>query len=422
MTRDMSRKPIKRVPTEADFEALRKDAGAAPSQQGAPEADTPVARRARRAGKSIQQVLADDRLLLRSSGYPTPDCLEPHDIELFARGELPDDRLAHRATCPSCQSLLSAIGADKHNAAVELSRMGALLAGIAGEAAPALPAVAVAAPSRGRVSQGWAVADALAVCALPAVVAIVGLALLWGPARPDTVATQLAAAGVTPLVLLTVLGGVVLALIAAVSISRGFPRPTAAWDRFGGSLLSGTILTIVVAIAVWRVGVERQRRFENALASALAVVQTSQASAVALPMSLPAVAGTLGVEPTIAPGARPAGSLWSAPPNVVLARVAGGARELQLSPSDDSTVGERLAWGTLRQNAKRQWVLADKEGVERPVRAEALPPHPPAGLPHVGLLDAQHESVIVLVQITTAAASRDGAEPAAAPSKPPKPQ
>jgi hypothetical protein len=66
-------------------------------------------RRADRLGKSLEQLLADDRVARRQSSYPGPQCLNPYEVEhFFSAEDLPEDRIAHVETCAMCASLLDA--------------------------------------------------------------------------------------------------------------------------------------------------------------------------------------------------------------------------------------------------------------------------------------------------------------------------
>ncbi len=65
-----------------------------------------AAARAARLGKSVDQLLADDRQSLQRSAYPTADCFMPHEIEQFARGDLAEQRMGHAESCAGCAALL----------------------------------------------------------------------------------------------------------------------------------------------------------------------------------------------------------------------------------------------------------------------------------------------------------------------------
>jgi hypothetical protein len=66
----------------------------------------------RRAGAraiSVEQLLSEELELMRSSEYPGPDCLMPHEVERYLTNDgLANDRLEHLRDCASCQSLLAA--------------------------------------------------------------------------------------------------------------------------------------------------------------------------------------------------------------------------------------------------------------------------------------------------------------------------
>jgi fumarate reductase subunit D len=76
-------------------------------ESGISRFEAALLRRAGRLDKDIKQLLADDRLALRQSNYPGPECLNPYEVAQFGE-ELPEDRLKHLETCPTCAALLDA--------------------------------------------------------------------------------------------------------------------------------------------------------------------------------------------------------------------------------------------------------------------------------------------------------------------------
>lgn len=53
-------------------------------------------------------VLADDRRRMLESAYPSPDCLQPEEIEaLVLSNQISSERLAHFDACPMCQEILA---------------------------------------------------------------------------------------------------------------------------------------------------------------------------------------------------------------------------------------------------------------------------------------------------------------------------
>ena len=65
-------------------------------------------RRAAHLGKSVDEVLEDDRIALRQSSYPGPECLNPYEVEQFFVADLREDRVAHVEKCPMCAALIDA--------------------------------------------------------------------------------------------------------------------------------------------------------------------------------------------------------------------------------------------------------------------------------------------------------------------------
>lgn len=87
--------------------------------------------RARRLGRSVEQIL-DSRIVADGGlAYPTPECLDPFEVELFLQDNLPPDRKEHVRNCADCDALIEAARPDEE---VILHVCG-LLAAVAGEAA-----------------------------------------------------------------------------------------------------------------------------------------------------------------------------------------------------------------------------------------------------------------------------------------------
>jgi hypothetical protein len=63
-------------------------------------------RRAAKLGTSMRQLLDEDRRLMREATYPGPECIRPHEVELFAEEALTEDRLEHTRRCIPCGLLL----------------------------------------------------------------------------------------------------------------------------------------------------------------------------------------------------------------------------------------------------------------------------------------------------------------------------
>ncbi len=82
---------------------------AAPEKNLRSSLEATAAARAARLGKTIDQLLVDDRQLLRTSSYPTLDCFRPHEVEQYARGDMPESRMAHQDTCQPCKVLLTSV-------------------------------------------------------------------------------------------------------------------------------------------------------------------------------------------------------------------------------------------------------------------------------------------------------------------------
>jgi hypothetical protein len=70
--------------------------------------------RAKRLGVSTADLFAHDRAALEQSAYPGENCLEAYEVELYAAGQLSDERMtAHARECAGCGGLTAALG--RHN-------------------------------------------------------------------------------------------------------------------------------------------------------------------------------------------------------------------------------------------------------------------------------------------------------------------
>ncbi|MBI2716073.1 MAG: hypothetical protein HYX37_16695 [Rhizobiales bacterium] len=70
------------------------------------ELESTVKRRAARLGKSVDELLADDRKAIHLSTYPSVDCLDPWEVEQFCLGNLLLERISHAQSCPMCAAML----------------------------------------------------------------------------------------------------------------------------------------------------------------------------------------------------------------------------------------------------------------------------------------------------------------------------
>lgn len=220
-------------------------------------------RRAARAGKSIDEMLAEDRARLRQSRYPGPECLQPYEVERYFLGALKPERMAHRDTCAACSALLRAAMPSESDAEriVEEVR----------EMAKALGRVPVAEPvavwwrrwlpkptpiPRPGFALGFGIAlefltDALAAT-LPIVLGLSGVLLFYRfitpHSDPSVVAAVVPAASVVGLA-----AAVPLAAAAAATLSTLI---RAGWGfsgrRFlqasGGALVGNLLLVIVISV------------------------------------------------------------------------------------------------------------------------------------------------------------------------------
>ena len=87
----MARQKIDDIPKPPEFDELVKELHL--EQQNlaiAPDWLDSFKERASRAGKSVKELLEDERRALRESDYPGPECLESYELELYVKGALDD--------------------------------------------------------------------------------------------------------------------------------------------------------------------------------------------------------------------------------------------------------------------------------------------------------------------------------------------
>jgi hypothetical protein len=200
--------------------------------------------RARRAGVPVADLLAHDRQLLQSSPYPSPDCLEPHEIEAHGLGELASERLAHARECAACGALLAACGPRPEDLAELRRELNAVR--------DASPAEAARQPVVARSPRRGYVLDA-AAATIPVALAV-GV-LVVTRATPATPWLPLAGA----------LAQVVLACFLA-ACAAGRVRRTAFWRHSGGALIGGVTVAVFTWVVVSRADDVRRRAVEAARA------------------------------------------------------------------------------------------------------------------------------------------------------------
>lgn len=104
-------------------------------------------------GTSAEEILLQDERGVLLSGYPTPECLLPHEVEAhFASAAHAQERLSHVESCASCSAVLRAAAGNED----ELARIKDALRGAA--AKPAVRPVPAASPGISMAQTGFAVA------------------------------------------------------------------------------------------------------------------------------------------------------------------------------------------------------------------------------------------------------------------------
>jgi hypothetical protein len=65
-------------------------------------------KRAEKLGISVKELLDHDRDAALNSKYPTPDCLDLHEVDAIVQGKtLDSDRMEHAKTCHPCATLIA---------------------------------------------------------------------------------------------------------------------------------------------------------------------------------------------------------------------------------------------------------------------------------------------------------------------------
>jgi len=99
--------PVETKDLESFYQLVMKDEPALESTGGEPLYMQAARERAREMGISSDQLLSQYSEALKSSTYPTPQCLTPEEVEPCTKGALSEDRLKHVSGCEPCRELLS---------------------------------------------------------------------------------------------------------------------------------------------------------------------------------------------------------------------------------------------------------------------------------------------------------------------------
>jgi len=143
----MAKQKMNDVPKPPEFDELVKDLNLDNLEQqnevsdSVPDLLNSFKERASRLGKSVKELLEDERKALRESEYPGPECLEPYELELYLKDALGKDRISHTDECVPCAALLK-------TAAPSTAGLNRLLAEIREEAKKSAPVAAITDRSR----------------------------------------------------------------------------------------------------------------------------------------------------------------------------------------------------------------------------------------------------------------------------------
>lgn len=190
-----------------------------------------AARRAARLGKSVTQMLAEDRGALRHLAYPGLECLNPQEIERFIEDlDLPSERLLHLDACPMCMALLEAAQPTENGLAHFLEQRRRIDA-------------ARTRPIEGSVRRP--LIDILWV-EVPSLVAVGVISIVAFTRASDATMVDLLAT-VAPKSLVTVFVAALVATALAVAIAKWVKVGKAGpYQRFGGAAIGGAFVAFLL--------------------------------------------------------------------------------------------------------------------------------------------------------------------------------
>ncbi len=196
-------------------------------------------RRAQRLGLSRQELLAHDISLLQSSSYPGDECLQPYEIELYMKGQLEHDRIAHAESCSGCGALLAALTPSEQRIAAlleEIREMAAVMPADGDEPVKAASSDTGSQRAQQALIRGAAMATAAA--ALAVVIPAVAPGLVAG--RASTIA-----------LLMVALSCSLAALVKPSHLAWGLLRSSHG-TRIGG-WAAAAVAAIMIAAGAWLV-------------------------------------------------------------------------------------------------------------------------------------------------------------------------
>jgi len=262
----MSDRQDNRIPEPEELASLLNALASLPAEDvDEPRPEQAAARRAARSGKSIDEVLFEDRARLRQSRYPGPECYQPYEVEQYFLGSLKPERMAHTNTCAACSVLVQAAMPDAARAESIVEEVREMAEAIS--RATAAEPVAVRQPlvpwwRRWRSRRIWKPTSGFTLefgpalgflaATLSVLVAVSGVSLVYRLALPFPEAPEVARA-VAAISLQPALTALTAALAVAVLVAWLVPR-----FRWAGVLASrravavaGLVLAVVAARYTW---------------------------------------------------------------------------------------------------------------------------------------------------------------------------
>jgi hypothetical protein len=194
-------------------------------------------RRAARLGKSVEQLLSDDRVALRQPTYPGPECLSPYEIEqFFGTDDLREDRVAHVDACPMCAALLDT--ARPTDSALAQFMDEYRHAKAAEQLAEASTELAISSIRRPLI-------DVLSVV-VPIVVAVIAVAAIGIGMIGDTIMANLLSTIAVRSVVKVTVGALIISLMAVAAAKWLKAGQRASFQRFGGAAFGGVFAALLV--------------------------------------------------------------------------------------------------------------------------------------------------------------------------------
>ena len=289
--------------------------------------ETSLRQRSAVRGKSVAELLQDERIALRQSSYPGPECLNPYEVEQFFVADLNEDRLMHVEKCPMCAALIDAAQPTENGLAQFISkyRVKKATKSIA-ELGNERPNSAIWRPLSDLL---WVEGPVIAACVLLGI----------GISRIDDTITQnvlsmIAWRSIT-IVCVVALGIALLTFAGAkwVRLAQG-----ASFQRFGGAAVGGVFAALVVFYGA------KIFNDVNTISSNLEIAQNALLTALADQHKIGGVAAKNGLEMKASPDGNMLSASSTKFPGILMAQREQNSIEVYW---DD--LGKRRSLGTIHQ-------------------------------------------------------------------------